>query len=95
MVAIKRPNNKDFQPEIEILGSPYSQLPSKVSVGFQYNVGPAWKKDFCFLVDLPSRPWTAYQHNHGEPHILPYFSDPGIPGIRSMGPNVTHSVMFR
>ena len=24
--------------------------------------------------------------------ILPYLSDPGIPGIRSMGPDVTHSV---
>ena len=90
---MKRPDNKDFQPEIEILGSHLPpKSPPKVSVGFQYNVGPAWKKDFCFLVDLPSRPWTDHQHNHGEQHILPYFSDPGIPGVRSMGPNVTHSV---
>ena len=59
---MKEPNDKDFQPEIEVL---------HFFVGFQQNVGPAWKKDFCFLVDLPSMPWTDYQRNHGDQPILP------------------------
>ena len=46
---MKRPNNKDFQPEIEILGSPYSQLP-KFQLVFSIMLDSHGKRTFAFLL---------------------------------------------